>query len=671
MTEVREAQTVYGIYVGDFQFRTPQDQGPVQNAAFDKGIVTVANRSLYSDSSSPAYLVELLLGAYSKIPEGAKFTGIVGMGDYLDLGCDQEANMLLISLRQMMEENPELRFALMVPGNHDGGQFMGTIWSTKNFFNLTGYLYPDFILDAQIGMCGDQDQILERNESVKLLDHVVRESQDGEGPSFEDVVAHIKTGSRRGFRTPHNDRYSFKKDADEIFKDVWHPTPELDRWDAVIHYDNDILDQHHDEGSAEEEKIFRKLTEFAHMRGDVKQWIHLQARKQAEFETESGATVPVYEIALDTMDFTSNSDFAGAIKGHMSKLQISMVGNFMDRMLKENPNAKFKLAMHYPVEDLSMCARKALKRLLEREEVILVADAHVHERGFDADVREFFKLDRVTPLARLTVPSSADSPREAVLEEMSFTEDGGKARIDFKFKFEGVEEADVRGADPVVFEALEYLETQLSELKRKDFPDVESPYVYINEDEVISRYDGELARIASSGGRRSIQIREVLNIIFRLWGRASHKLTAEGSIPQMQIDFKYFLPYLDVLAGLLKLQYPEKAAELMAKIADMKAQYEAWSKSYERRREQGYPNSGVKIMNSLYTDAELDEVYDFINDEIPEGSFAKAFAVIVGKRAAEEEAKYHGYETPEVADEVRANVRFLVKTDVGFLIRPD
>lgn len=373
MDKIDSSQKTYSIYAGDFQFRTPQDQGPVQNAAFDKGIVSVALRSLYSDSTSPSYIVKLMKTAYSRIDDPSQFTGLVGMGDYLDLGCTQEMDMLMISLHHMLAENPQLRFVLMAPGNHDGGQFMGTIWSTKNFGNLTGVLYPDFITDVMTGACGEPEYIQERHETVKDIDRIVRNEFAEKNPIDENIV-HLKHGNRRKFKEYTNEKFRFSKKQDEIFNKLWKATPELNRWDSVIHYDRNLFDEHHEQSEDDESTTFfddpfKKLKEFAHTRGDVKQWIHLQAHKQTEFTTESGSTIPVYQIALDTMDFTSSSDFSGAIKGHLSQLQISIVENFMDQMLKKNPNAKFKLVMHYPLEEMVKCAQKAMKRLLRREEV--------------------------------------------------------------------------------------------------------------------------------------------------------------------------------------------------------------------------------------------------------------------------------------------------------------
>lgn len=659
--EVRKSESsdsVYGIYAGDFQFRTPQDQGPVQNAVFDKGLVSVAIRSLYADAAAPAHLIELIRRTYAKVPDKSAFTGLKGMGDYGDLGCDQEFDRLRLVVRLLLEENPDLRFTLLTPGNHDGGFYMGTLLRSGKSL-LADIWYPSVERDAKLGQCGEAESMLERGESVAELLAIVQGTKDNPEKAREKITTHIKAGGRAGFRPQDGKRLSFKKDADQIFTTLWKENAELGRYDAILHVNNNVFDHHHDEHENGKKDIFSTISEATQMRRDPRQWIELQATRQAEFATSAGVPVPVYEIALDTMDLTKAGPFAGAIKGHISQLQISAAENFMNAKLAENPNAKFKLTMHYPVSKMVACARGAMKRLLEREDVILVADAHVHERGFTADMRDEFKLKRNTPLAHLTVPSAIDMPREVVLEKMSFTEIGGKGRIDFDFTFESLPETAIPGYNPTVKEALDYFEALLA-AKKQDAPKIgDKTYLYINEDEVIAGLSPRMKRIANNKAKRDIQIGELLTIFFRLG--ASHKFIAEGSLRQMKIDFDYFLDFLDLVTGLLQLENPDKAKVLKSRVAEMRTYYDAWKVGYLRHDRQKRPFAERRSHNDLYTNAHLDDVFQFLNQELPQDGATRAFFTAIGMRATAEEREYHGDKMAAVPGNVTAAAVFDLK----------
>lgn len=660
--EVRQSESnesVYSIYAGDFQFRTPQDQGPVQNAIFDKGLVSVAMRSLYTDSSAPTHLVELIRRTYAKVPDKNQFTGIKGMGDYGDLGCDQEFDRLRLAVQLLLEENPDLRFTLLTPGNHDGGFYIGTLLRSGRSL-LADIWYPNVEFDAKFGQCGEVENMTERGEGVADLNAIAQNWKGDPKKAREKITTHVKSGSRGGFRLHDGERLSFKKDANEVFKTLWKENTALDRWDAILHLNSSLLGRHHDDKKSGEKDLLSILSENTQMRRDPRQWIHLQATRQTEFESSTGATVPIYEIALDSTDLTSAPLFAGTIKGHVSQLQISAIENFMNAKLAENPNAKFKLNMHYPVAKMVASACHAMKRLLEREEVILVSDAHVHERGFNADMRDEFKLKRKTPLAHLTVPSTIDMPREVVLEKMNFTESNGKGRINFDFAFESLPETEIPGYDQNVREALEYFEALLAAKKENAPKTREKTYLYINEDEVIARLSPQMKRIANNESKRDIQIKELLTILFRLGGQASNRFITEGSLRQIKIDFDYFLDFLDLVAGLLKLENPERSKILESRIAKMRSYYEAWKIGYLRHDRQKYPFSAQRSHNDLYTNANLDDIFDFLNSELPQGGATRAFFTAVGMRASAEEMEYHGYKLPEVPDNARASVEFVV-----------
>ena len=247
------------------------------------------------------------------------------------MGCEQEQNMLMISIRKMMEAYPELRFTAMANGNHDGGYYMGTISSKKNFWNVVGLVYKDIIFDARVHACLEPEYVQEVHEGREDMDAILRSEDDNY--DFFDVVSQIKKGRKNSFKT-HEEKIKFE-DTDAAYDALWHESESLNRWDAIIYMDKEEYHEHPGQQHVESEN------EVSHYEGDFKRWIHLQATKSAEFESEtSDETYPVYQVTMDTQDHTSFSDSHGSVRGHLSQFQISAVEIYIDKMLAENENAK-------------------------------------------------------------------------------------------------------------------------------------------------------------------------------------------------------------------------------------------------------------------------------------------------------------------------------------------
>lgn len=667
-------QVVLTLYGGDIQIDTPQDQGPIQNAAVDKGAVPVALRSNYVDATSASYFVDNIVDAYQDLiaPElaanpNAKFVGIVGTGDYKDKACDQEQRRFVMIADQLSAIDPSLYFFLLVNGNHDGGQFMGNVWSSHNFVFLR-FVYPDMVTDNMNCLCGEAEFIHERHEAVEESYAVIENhapNQSGEIIPFSTILEDVRRGSRHSFRK-EDGKIPFK-DTERAYAELWTHIPGSNRYSARIHYDGMNYDpKNYDDYDNESGK---RISEFSSHPGDAKEWIDLQAAQVADFETdEAGKTVPVYQIALDTMDLTGYGDAESAVFGHMSQFQVSAVESFMDHMLSQNPNAKFKLVTHHPIYDLVCSSKSAYKRLLEREEVVLVVDAHVHERGFDEDITKEYHLDRKTALARLTIPSSTDEPREVVAEKMTLVkQEEGKYNLQFEFDHHRLTEDDIASpeTDVPVYEAADELEQILIDNKKQLYEEFtqkgiktkkltndagEPKWIYLNEDEVIAQLkDPLLKRIANGKAHRDMQVWTALKMFYSLGGGFSRKLTAEISIKDMQLDFEATLPYLDLIVALLKEEgFEDRASDLERRVVFAKAYYQTWLMDYNRRVAQNFDDDGLRIYNNLYTTTKLDEMYNVIM-ALPDELYAKKFAMIVGMRASEEEARYHGLDNSEAA----------------------
>ncbi|QQR80329.1 MAG: hypothetical protein IPJ69_13640 [Deltaproteobacteria bacterium] len=120
--------------------------------------------------------------------------------------------------------------------------------------------------------------------------------------------------------------------------------------------------------------------------------LYLQATQTACFEDSRGQEYPLYTINIDGLDHTNLLAAKGA---GISEFQIRLVENFIDKKLKENPRARFRLAGHFSAEDdivktpwylplrgrKTKSARKAFCKLLSREEIISYTFGHTHRRN--------------------------------------------------------------------------------------------------------------------------------------------------------------------------------------------------------------------------------------------------------------------------------------------------
>ncbi len=173
-------------------------------------------------------------------------------------------------------------------------------------------------------------------------------------------------------------------------------------WDSVVNYE--IADLNAGERQT-------KVTPF-----------YIQAAQLDRFRLTDSRTVPVYTISLDSND--SNNPIA--VLPGVSELQMRLVQNFIDTILQREPEARFRLSAHFPVERIlqqprgisgrliawfnpfvSRAVRRRLIRLLSREEIFLFSSAHTHDRKV-TNLTKVLKLDRKTALPEAVIPSLTD-----------------------------------------------------------------------------------------------------------------------------------------------------------------------------------------------------------------------------------------------------------------------
>jgi hypothetical protein len=641
---VNQVQTSYSLYTADDQRRYLSDQGPFQNEIVAKGIEGAALRSVFTDATNASYIEKLMGKSYDLVQQyvaqdrqygydSAGFTGIVSEGDVYDLGCPAEIQSFLASASDYVGISPDLAFRLIVPGNHDGGQYMGNIWSPRNLFGIVSLGGDDYRDDT----CGSQQPITVEDR-ISIADYLVRQEESCPENTYRDVMTTVQRGNGSFYYLVGHDDKKLFRHHEETFNTFWHETNELDRFDAVVHFNG------HEKDPEE---------------SDVREWIHLQAFKQEEFALASGDAVPIYHIGLDTQDFTAAPAWQSSIKGHVSAMQVSLVENFMDEMLRRNPNAKFKISMHYPFEALNDASRRNVKRILNRDEVLLVAHGHRHKERFDRDVRELISLpDRTTPLARLSVASLIDSPRTMVMERMIFSDGGesGKYTIKFNFEFVGLESRDLATPEerPAVFAMQEdfmmrlldsrcdyfgHGDWQASTASCSDGEELDA--VYFNGEELIKQAPVDLQIVAESKHNRFKQFLRILRTLFNFGDQFMSRLTVHASIPQMRADFESYQVFLQCLWELLVEEgYADIASRLKGLMVHMQDVKVGWDQEYAAISEHvGYKKR--RAFNDLYTKANLQETVNFINNVLPDDSDAKLFAILVGMEAAEEDFESH------------------------------
>ncbi|MBU1918245.1 hypothetical protein KKF63_08990 [bacterium] len=642
--EVNKVQTSYSLYTADDQRRYLTDQGPFQNEIVAGGIEGAALRSIFTDATNPSYIVKLMGKSYDLIEQrmeadrsvgygAVHFTGIVSEGDVYDLGCPVEVQSLLASASEYVGLDPALRFQIITPGNHDGGQYMGNIWSPRNLFGIANIGGADYREDT----CGP-DHSITVEDRITITDHLVRHPDQCAEKSYQELMTVVSRGNGSFYYLVGRDEKKLFSNHVETFTTFWHETPALDRFDAVVHFNG------HEKDPEE---------------SDVRDWIHMQAVKQEEFSLASGETVPIYHLGLDSQDFTAAPAWQASIRGHVSAMQVSLAENFMDEMLKRNPNAKFKIAMHYPVESLNDASRRQVKRLLNRDEVILISHGHVHKERFDRDLRTLFSLrGRTTPLARLGVPSLIDEPRTMVMERIIFSDGGvaGKYTIKFEFEFVGLEAKDLATEKerPAVFAMQEdfiqrlmasrctYFDHGVWEDKAGQCADgVGFDDVYSHGDELLKQTPLDLQLVAESKHNRFKQFLRIIRTLFNFGDQFMNRLTVHSSIPQMRADFESYQVFLGCLWELLVQEgLSELADRLQTLMVHMQLVKMQWDQEWANVSEHvGYKQR--RAFNDLYTRANLHETVGFINHALPQDSDAKLFAILIGMEASEEDHDDH------------------------------
>ncbi|MDO8519849.1 MAG: hypothetical protein Q7T11_06770 [Deltaproteobacteria bacterium] len=380
------------------------------------------------------------------------------LGDLGDTGAKSETWMFRDEHQHLNQHLASLGmgtdFLSLAPGNHDA--FPNGTFNSKMAFLFLQYLLNlegndrDFIENIAVREVGGRDNLLDKKAFLEFVHKFL-------GIKWDPVK--IADSSKSDYELDgKKGEFSWNPDSKpalhQTFKDFWRQGENKDSYSALVNYAPNAGEK------AEREYLF------------------LHANKVSEQKTDIGV-VPVYAITLDTIDFLTMSSRDGAIFGHMSYIQTRLVQSFIAEMKRRNPNAKFILETHYPLDDIEdgFSWSKLLNwpwnwfppthdfhEVLEDESVIGVVAGHSHVWNYSdlnsPGKREKLGIEgRKTPLFQYQVTSMIDNPIGAAWRRIST--DGKNLIIELE-RIDLSWEQMLEKADPLMRDAFEKLKPHIN-----------------------------------------------------------------------------------------------------------------------------------------------------------------------------------------------------------------
>lgn len=459
---------LFTYYISDPQFEYLGARGFTHNPLI-KWFLEPADRNAILTQTAPLWVDELL--HHVKRDHKGHAQAIEVKGDVADTPLRSEIKRLETILNR--HDVPVEGYAR---GNHSSGNIFGVInLSSPWYAKRQNACFLRFHLDDQLeGAAEEPGDILTQQATMEAMHRIVSCCRDDK-PGPKRLTTAVHKADYDGYELlPHDnqpeERVPFTpENLERNFQTFWKPTKgtqmglarETRFWECIINYD--IADAK------------QKL------RGTPVNPIYLQASETARFRAEDGTEHPVYTLSLDNLD---HKNLIAAVGAGVSEFQVRLLETFMERMLRENPRARFKISSHFSAKDLvnvpwylpwrrrEKKAREAFRRILSREEVILFSYGHTHSRKV-RDLNRDLKLGRKSPLTEINVPSLIDyhpnqqrhngeyhDARALVVEKLRFVEDPEKGRrlvIDLEYR--GLDARDIQaGRTPRVEAALKEFE---------------------------------------------------------------------------------------------------------------------------------------------------------------------------------------------------------------------
>lgn len=511
--ELPEGETHAAILIGDEQIHRDVFQGVFNSAAAK---IRAPSRRLPAANLGVTQGMEALLLHSIPAEDHKVLQGMISMGDVTDTASTEELKVYLDTLEEIAGADPILTQLLFpITGNHEVLHF-GVASSGWALFGALGLIVrkqgaKSYKKDMHLPQAGGRDKVLNKEVLIKTYykrlygkepNPAVLESSD-----YHDYV--LKDRKKQQWN-----------DTGQVFKDFWRQEKD-GSWNALV-FNEEVKNEERPE----------------------KRWFQASARKLNDLETQKGK-IPVYVIALDTLDYLEDGMETGNIEGHVSYMQVGIVQAFMEAVRSSEPNAKFILGGHYPAHQIAKIKKSGLYRILEDEDIVAYVGAHTHGRGYqDLTQRTFkdgllalggeFQLERQTPLPEVVVPAVIDYPNEMMIFRYG-VEDQDPDKLFFEFEFAGIDPETLPGNSEEVCEELKKLR----------------PLILTHDDAILEIQDDQIREFGTPGTSLLRQADLALNLDTSLttrFDRIHDEIIKEDVIPAHVIDKQYeFREFMSIM----------------------------------------------------------------------------------------------------------------------------
>ncbi len=380
------------LYLSDTQFEHLGPRTFTRNPLIKK-YSPVADRNVIATQTAGPFVDTLL--RHNERRFAGENLSLQILGDIPDTPCQEELNRF-----EQILANHAVPVEGYDRGNHSSSNAFGVINLKSRLYEFLRRYVPffhGFSLRQEIcKACGSASTMLTAQETLQGMHRILHRHRSAT-PGVEAINRSVHRANYEGYELTTGQPVPFDEaHRRQNFETFWSPSPATQRgdaseapfWEAMVNHEvaND---------------------DVAERPTDVNPF-YIQAAETVRFQLGGGAEVPVYTLSLDSVD-TANMI---ATRPGISELQIRLIETFIEEKLAENPNARFKVSCHFSASSMlnrsvTRRARRAFKKLLARDEIILFTSGHDHYRKI-VDLNKELRLKRATPLPAVIVPSLID-----------------------------------------------------------------------------------------------------------------------------------------------------------------------------------------------------------------------------------------------------------------------